>query len=686
MKCNDFSNLIDDFVDAALPTAESQRMEEHLRMCLKCREELQALESLLDRSMTISETPERNLWPSIAAAIAVAGRPENASILRTSASDPMTGSIFSPGGSRWIWRLAAVALLGTMIVLAATYLRNRPLTPASKTTQGPTDNVRSLLNPKAQTVAATQAMSGESKSSQTEADASQSSHSGNYAQACQCGPSLEIADLIDKAWIVDEKLLSQSEREIVSERLYNLAGENADNFFLHKASVETRSYPLHVAYNLTQRYRIKLVQHPNDPVWTFLYAYSLFGKDTPEMIRLMQQLIADHPDFPWPNLVLAEVHGLFSYRDDDKAQSNIQAFMKLCPERPEPTRLLVALGNSDFLADAIGRMRTNLATHSDIQSLLLYQDLWYLEANRSATGEEISKVQQRIREDLKRLQSFEASRRGRLAQVIRGGYFDVGDKDIFRDLFDKDTSSSGRWGVVMGEMQEWNKANPAPPRDAPAEKRTAYWESRLRVSESWINRMPEDPSLWIIKLEALSALKNHSESEFLEAAANVLVLERNGAETPELGTHLPWKSNILKLASLYATRGILLDQVPALIRDGYAAAERLNREIANDLSPNPEWSLLMRRFSSWLEADDAWHSLAAAYLRVGKPDKAGNALDSIEPGLREFKMLLEQAQEAARPDESVITKGQRQSIADQLANREERYAAARASIRPAARK
>jgi hypothetical protein len=686
MKCERFISQIDDFVDSAMPAAERQKMEEHLRICAKCREELQALESLLDRSSKLCETPNRDLWPTIVAGIAVAGPPEKASILRTSASDPMPGSIFSPEGSRWIWRLGAVALLGTMLVLAATYLRNRPPEPASKTTQGTADTVGSLRNLKEQPVTDTQAMSGESKSSQTQPNASQSGSSGNYAQACQCGPSLEIADLIDKAWIVDKNLPSQREREIVSERLYNLAGENAENFFLHKASIETRSFPLRVAYNLTQRYRTKLTQQPNDAVWTYLYAYSLFGKDTPEMIRLMRQLIADHPEFPWPNLVLAEVYGLFSYKDENKARANLQAFMKLCPESPEPTPLLVALGNSEFLADAISRMRANLATRSDIRSLLLYQDLWYLEALRGATGEEISKVQQRIREDLKRLQSFEASRHGRLAQVIRSGFFDVGDGVTFRDLFDKDRSLSGRWGAVMGEMQEWDKANPVPPNDAPAENRTAYWESRLRASESWIKRIPENPSMWIIKLEALAALRNHSESEFLEAAANVLVLERDGAETPELGSHLLWKSNILKLASLYADRGIFLDQVPALIGEGYAAAERYSQENATDLAPIPQWALLMRRFSTWLETGDAWHSLAAAYLRAGKPDKASNALDSIEPGLREFKTLLAQAQADAKPDDNAITKAQRQSMADRLANREEQYAAARASIRQAARK
>jgi hypothetical protein len=157
--------------------------------------------------------------------------------------------------------------------------------------------------------------------------------------------------------------------------------------------------------------------------------------------------------------------------------------------------LLVGLEKSDFLADAISRMRANLATRSDVQSLLLYQELWYLEVNRDATGEEFLRVQQRIREDLKRLQGLEAGRQVRLTELIARGYSEIGDRDTFRDMFDKDTSWSGRWAAVIGEMQEWNKTNPVPSADAPAEKRTAYWENRLRMSESLIKRMPENPSL-----------------------------------------------------------------------------------------------------------------------------------------------------------------------------------------------
>ena len=678
-----FVSLIDDFVDSTLVPADRQRMEDHLRMCSNCRKELEGLQSLLARSAGLSEKPQQDLWLQIEAGMNAAGVPQ------TAAAKQGAGSAFSMRAFRLTWRLAVVATLGTMILLAATYFRSRSSAPVSGTAKGLTGVTGANENPKPSGSQDKQGLRRDLDSRQSESNKSQPSvPAGNYAEACQCGPSRKISDLIDKGSIVDESLPGMRAREVVSEQLYTLAGENSDDFFLHKASLE--NYPLFplpaASSTATRQYLSKLVQRPNDPVWTYLYASSLFGKDTPEMIRLMRQLVADHPEFPWPNISLAKVYGLFNFKDESKARSYLQGFMKLCPESPDPLRILVSFGNSDFLTDTVRRMRLNLATHSDVQSLLLHQNLWYLEAIRGTTGEEFSKIQQRIREDLKRLEGFESGRQEQLAAVIRNGYRDIDDVDTFAKLFDKETNWSGRWGAVMLKIQEWTKENPFPPTDAPAEKRTAYWENRLRMSESLIRKMPENPSLWIIKLESLAALKNHPQSEFLEAASNVLALERNGAETPELGTHLGWKSNLLKLASLCANQGLLLDQIPALIREGYAAAEKRNDENSTDLSRNPKWVSLMSHFNFWLEANDAWHSLADACLRLGKPDKASDALNSIEAELREFKTLLAQAQANARPDDGVTIEGQRKSMADKLAKLEERYTAARASLKRAARK
>lgn len=678
MNCKMFVSQIDDFVDSTLAPTDRKRMEEHLRTCINCRKELEGLKSLLARSAELSEKPQRNLWPQIEAGIKTSDVPQIA-------STEQPGAVFSVRTFRLIWRLAAVAILGTMILLAAAYFRNRSSAPASRTAEGLTGLAGRNGNLKRGGSQDKQRLRRDLDPRQSESIESQPVvPAGNYAEACQCGPSPEISALIDKGFIVDDKSLpGMRAREVASEQLYILAMENSEDFFLHKASLEKDTMiPLPAASaTVTARYLSKLVQRPKDPVWTYLYASSLFGKETPAMVRLMRQLAADHPEFPWPNLILARVYGLFDYQDESKARSYLQAFMKLCPKSPEPLRLLASFGDSSFLTDAVRRMRSNLATRSDLQSLLLYQNLWYLEDIRGASAEELSKVQQRIRADLKRLEGFGAGTCQQLAATIRCGYRQIDDIDTFAKLFDKDTSWSGRWGAVMLTIQEWNMANLAPPPDASAEKQTTYWENRLRMCESLIGKMPENPSLWMIKLESLAALKNHPQSEFLEAASNVLALERDGAETPELETHLGWKSNLLKLASLCANEGLFLDQVPALIREGYAAAEKRKHENSTDLSRNPQWVSLISRFNVWLEASDAWRSLADAYLRCGKPDKASGALDSIEGELRVFKTLLAQAQANAGPDDGVVIESQRKSMADKLAKLEEQCAAARASIR-----
>jgi hypothetical protein len=85
----------------------------------------------------------------------------------------------------------------------------------------------------------------------------------------------------------------------------------------------------------------------------------------------------------------------------------------------------------------------------------------------------------------------------------------------------------------------------------------------------------------------------------------------------------------------------------------------------------------MSHFNAWVEADDAWHALAEAFLRSGEPEKARGALDRIEAGLNEFKTLLAQAS----AQDSGVIKGQRKTMADKLAQLEARYTVARASIR-----
>ena len=85
---------------------------------------------------------------------------------------------------------------------------------------------------------------------------------------------------------------------------------------------------------------------------------------------------------------------------------------------------------------------------------------------------------------------------------------------------------------------------------------------------------------------------------------------------------------------MYATRGVRLDQVPALIEEGIAATEKRDVQESTDLL---NLSMDTRRFTSWKYADDARRALFEAYMRIGRQDLARTLLMEMEKGLAAWR-------------------------------------------------
>jgi len=624
-----------------------------------------------------SMLPDRDLWPQIAAEIR---RGEHSRANQVSFAK-LRHAVHFARTSRWILRLALAAILGLMLILGAIYLSHRTSAPAPKPgldSKHPLEIKRAM---RASKVVANQKMGQVNQLSQApESQVRDDKRLANFALACQCEPSPEITSLINKAWVTNKNITHLQRRKIFADALYQLACENAENFFLHKASLEAIAFPsgIIMAPEVIDRYGARLELYPNDPAAIYLFGYTLFGKDTPRMIQLMQQLVSDYPEFPWPYLALAKAYREVFYRNNNRATFYLQSFMNLCPKNPDPIPLLGGLEDPDFLAETVSRMRSNLAARTDIPSLLLYDRLWQLESAGAPTRQEMTRVQEKIKDDLNRLRSLGAADQPEVAELIRLGYRMIGAKETAFGLAQKDPSYMGRWDLVRMEIKDWNEKNPVPPHNAAAAKRMAYWEKRLKASDSWINRVPENPSLWILKLEALAELKNRPQAEFIEAARKSLALERVSEEPSQFSPEgIFWGSNILRLAMLCVERGVWLDQIPTLIEEGLEAAEKYSWKMASDLAGDLQWSFLRGRFSSWLKADEAWHSLAEAYLQLGRRDKADEILDYIEQGLTEFKSQLAKRQMGNKVNDLWLFTTQQQWMRDELAAREKRYIAAR---------
>jgi len=636
MKCEDSVDRMDDYLDLALPQNEQLNMEAHLAECRDCREKVRSLQSLLCQSAALPKSinPDYDLWPAIVAMIRTSGTTHR--------------SIASSARFRWSWRLAAVVAAGAALLFAAAlFLMHQPesqqIPPTSSSISRKSGvDLRTPTGQQPRLPTINRSTESGTNGIMPSDDSGVRIGSAMDLTACQCEPSNGVLGLVENTLMVDESLPASRAAEVVSDRLFNLARENEDDFFLHKISLDVLPFPSGVPDSVRDRYRKLHLLHPDDAGLTYLYAYSLYGKNTPEMIRLMKQLIAENPNFPWPDLALAKIHGFpnfpvdmsrsgYIYNDPGKVQSYIRDFMKLCPESPEPIRVLFPVTDSTFFSGTLSRMRDLLVTRTDTRSLQMYPALWTMEGDRRAGDFDANQHRQRVSADLIRLQSLAAGRPPGFISVLYGGYQEIGDMETCRTLLAKDTSYDGRQASFSFDVNDWTQNNPAPATDATAQTRIAYWEKRLQESDIWIKKAPDSTFAWMDRLKSLSELKNHPELEFTAAAEKVLSLLRGGTGLIPL--------DFMKLAALYANRGVRLDQVPSLIREGIAAAQKRDLENANDLK-SPEFNTAGAGFVPWQYEDDARHALFDAYLRVGETTRARSVLNEIEKGLAEWRKSI----------------------------------------------
>jgi len=123
--CMNMEERLNDYLDGLLDEADRQAVDRHLGDCSGCRETLDALRSLHDRSEALprSLTPERDLWPEIEAGLKSPGQ-----VLRPRFPWLAAGT---PGA--WAAGLAAAAAIVVVAVVVFTHRDDpaRPLSPGS---------------------------------------------------------------------------------------------------------------------------------------------------------------------------------------------------------------------------------------------------------------------------------------------------------------------------------------------------------------------------------------------------------------------------------------------------------------------------------------------------------------------------------------------------------------------------
>lgn len=228
-----------------------------------------------------------------------------------------------------------------------------------------------------------------------------------------CEPSLAVRKTLRTE--LDPKVLDHMpsaerfarEREVLTRLIAQYPRELVPQRKLHDL---LRQYAPQDYQALQNRWMSMAKDHPHDPLALVLGAEALWGKDTPQTIRLLESARDKAPSFPWPARDLAGVYSEGKRADPSKAENNLDTFFSMCPtsndgyarflltRAPSPLQKKIELATAQAL-------RTQLKNETDPDRLLDYGRLWALEF-RTRPPQQYDALRLQITADLKRLEKL----------------------------------------------------------------------------------------------------------------------------------------------------------------------------------------------------------------------------------------------------------------------------------------
>jgi hypothetical protein len=175
-----------------------------------------------------------------------------------------------------------------------------------------------------------------------------------WAQAAPCGPSPEIRSQLEKITVV---VSGPSDFDRALAPLVALRRRYPNDLWVNERYqdvVQRYGIEGHLR-QLTEDYQVLSMQHPDDAMYSYLYARSLMGRNTPAAAQQMTEIVAGHPDFAPAHGSLAEIYASATFHDESREKAERERFLALCPDptlqRSEVQRRPAGLPGPSLLID-----------------------------------------------------------------------------------------------------------------------------------------------------------------------------------------------------------------------------------------------------------------------------------------------------------------------------------------------
>ncbi len=151
------------------------------------------------------------------------------------------------------------------------------------------------------------------------------------AQSKACAPTLEIRSQLERTRVVVTGP-SDFDRGLTS--LVALRERYPKDLWVNERyqdAVQQYGIEGHLRM-LIEEYQVLSMQHPDDEMYSYLYARSLMGRNTPSAIQQLTEITAQHRDYAPAYGSLAEIYRSAAFHDEVKEGIERERFFQLCPE------------------------------------------------------------------------------------------------------------------------------------------------------------------------------------------------------------------------------------------------------------------------------------------------------------------------------------------------------------------
>jgi len=394
-----------------------------------------------------------------------------------------------------------------------------------------------------------------------------------------------------------------------------------NDLFVHQDYQDTAMYPTVKDRDaVIAEYRALADKRKGNPVFEYLAVRPVIGANTKQVLPDLERLAGR---VPAAHLSLVRIFQSTAFKDPAKAREHLDAFMTACPTTPTAFQYLRSVEAPDYVKANAEKLRVLLRKRTDANSIRYYTDLWSLEFRVRPAGEH-DHLRQQIAEDLKRLRSLGGDDAWHYS-ILQHGYKLAND------------SEGAQWAAEQmarfsfySTRELWLKGHPYPKAGDSPEQRKVFDEALAKASADWVAKWPNSVSAWFDRVDALISAEAPAPAD-VEAAGEGLLnaVARNPGQMSFGGPR--GSSFTLVVAYLYATHGVAVSRLPALVSQGISENDSPaagSAGLPSDLYPRPAASSRESPYP-WLGrviAVDIW-------VKVKDTDRARKALSDLQARL-----------------------------------------------------